>query len=93
VTISRTSRVVAAKRQVSSEIGGEVVILDLEAGVYFGLNEVGARIWSLLKDPVGVEDVCMVIVEDYDVTADRCREAVLALFQDLADRGLIEVVG
>jgi hypothetical protein len=48
---SRHSIVVATKDQVSSDLGGEVAILDLKAGVYYGLDTVGARIWNLIQEP------------------------------------------
>lgn len=38
--ISRNSVVVAARDQVSSDLGGEVAILDLKGGVYYGLQRV-----------------------------------------------------
>jgi hypothetical protein len=41
--MSSDSIVVAAKDQVSSDLGGEVAILDLKVGVYYGLDEVGAN--------------------------------------------------
>ena len=49
--------VVAAKDQMSSELAGEAVILDMESGTYFGLNEVGARVWSLIQEPRAVRDI------------------------------------
>src|SRR5262249_1448164 len=33
------------------ELGGEIVILNLETGVYFGLDQWGARIWRPLESP------------------------------------------
>jgi len=43
--VSGYSSVVATKTKVSSDLGGEAVILDLKSGVYYGLNDVGTRIW------------------------------------------------
>jgi hypothetical protein len=39
------------------ELEGEAVLLNLETGVYFGLNEVGTRIWSLLQERVSLKQV------------------------------------
>jgi hypothetical protein len=89
--VSERSVVSAAKDQISSNLGGEVAILDLDAGVYYGLDEVGARIWELVRDPRRVGEIQATIAEEYDVEPDRAKRDVLALLQQLADEGLLEV--
>jgi hypothetical protein len=89
--VSGGSTVVAAKNQVSSDLGGEVAILDLKAGVYYGLDAVGARIWSLIQEPRTVNEIRDILLEEYEVEPERCERDLLALLQKLADEGLIEV--
>ncbi len=90
-TLSAGSSVVATKDQVSSDLGGEVAILNLEADTYYGLDAVGARIWSLIQEPRTVEEIRDVLVSEYEVEPDRCESDLIALLQGLADEGLIEV--
>jgi hypothetical protein len=82
---------VAAKDQVSSDLGGEVAILHLEAGTYYGLDAVGARIWSLIQEPRSVEEIRDVLVSEYEVEPALCESDLIALLQRLADEGLVEV--
>jgi hypothetical protein len=82
---------VAAKNQVSSDLGGEVAILDLKAGVYYGLDAVGARIWSLIQEPRTVNEIRNILLEEYEVEPERCERDLLVLLQRLANEGLIEV--
>ena len=89
--VSGSSTVVAAKDQVSSDLGGEVAILDLKAGVYYGLDAVGARIWSLIEEPRTVNEIRGILLEEYDVEPERCERDLLALLRRLADEGLVEV--
>ena len=89
--VSGDSTVVAAKDQVSSDLGGEVAILDLKAGVYYGLDAVGARIWSLIQEPRTVNEIRNILLEEYEVEPERCERDLLVLLQSLADEGLIEV--
>lgn len=91
MSISGDSIVVAAKDQVSCDLAGEVAILDVKSGIYYGLNAVGARIWNLLQEPKVVWEVCETILEEYDVEADRGRRDILAVLQELFARGLIEI--
>jgi hypothetical protein len=90
-TVSQRSTVVVAKDQVSSDLGGEVAILDLKAGMYYGLDDVGARVWDLIQEPRNVSDIRDTILEEYNVRPERCERDLLALLQRLADEGLIEV--
>jgi hypothetical protein len=87
--ISTQSTVVASAHQVSSELGDEVVIMDLTTGVYHGLSSVGARAWSLVQQPVRVDAVRDRIMAEYDVDRSRCEADLLSLFDELKDKGLI----
>jgi hypothetical protein len=89
--VSELSTVVAARDQVSSDLGGEVAILNLRAGMYYGLDDVGARVWQLLQEPTVVGDLQATIAQEYEVEPTRAREDVLALLKQMADEGLIEV--
>jgi hypothetical protein len=88
--VSVDSSIVAAREQVSSDLGGEVAILDLKSGTYYGLDAVGARIWSLLQEPRTVEEIRDVLVREYEVDDERCERDLVALLQRLADEGLVE---
>ena len=83
--------VVAAKDQISRDLDGEAVILNMKSGVYCGLNEVGARIWQLIQEPTNLKDVLDTLIEEYNVEPERCEQEVLALLQEMSDNGLIEV--
>ena len=54
------------------ELAEEAVILSTKSGVYYGLDEVGARIWHLLKEPMTVQNLLDAILQEFDATADQC---------------------
>jgi hypothetical protein len=89
--IDESSVVVAAEHQTSAEVDGESVILDLEEGIYYGLNPVGARIWSEIQEATAVEEITAAITAEYDVDAGQCREDVISLLQDLHENDLIKI--
>ena len=91
-TVSTGSRVVVARDQVSTDLGGEeVAILSLKGGTYYGLDEVGARIWGLIQEPKTVEEIRDVLIEEYEVEPERCERDLISLLESLADEGLVEV--
>ena len=73
------------------DVGGETVILNLESGVYFGLDTVGARIWQLLSEGKTLAEVCEAMVDDYDVSHDDIQRDLLSLVEQLQSQHLIEI--
>lgn len=90
-TYLNDSIVVASTNQISSDLGEEVVILNLKDGVYHGLDSVGARIWNLLQESKSINDILNILLEEYDVEPERCERDLLALLEKLEQNGLIEV--
>ncbi|OLE35327.1 MAG: PqqD family protein [Bacillati bacterium ANGP1] len=89
--IATSSVVVATKDQVSSDLAGEAIVLSLRTAMYYGLDQVGARIWELVREPTRVADIRDAIACEYDVELERCERDVLGLLRQLATEGLIEV--
>lgn len=89
--VSSGSTVVAAREQVSSDLGSEIAILDFKAETYYGLEGVGARVWSLVQEPRTVAEVRDTLVNEYEVETGRCEQDLLSLLGKLSDKGLIEV--
>ena len=89
--LSGKSMVVVSQDQVSCDLSGESAILNLKAGVYYGLNEVGTSVWKLIQEPKRVSEIREAILEEYEVEPDRCEADIMTLLQDLLDNGLIEV--
>ena len=93
LVVSATTTVVASKDQVSCELAGEAAILNLKNSSYYGLDPVGARIWSLVQQRSTIGAVRDAIVAEFDVDAARCEQDVIELIEDLAGEGLVEVTG
>jgi hypothetical protein len=71
------------------DLEGESVILDLASGTYYGLNEVGTRIWVLLDEGRDEEGIAVALTAEYEVALEDARHHVRALLADLLARGLI----
>ena len=90
-SITIFSIIVAAKGQVSTDLGGEAVILGLESGTYFSLNDSGSIVWNMIQKPRPVAELRDAILDEYDVESDVCERDLLALLGQLSDEGLIIV--
>jgi hypothetical protein len=91
MTLSLDSKVIASSRQVGADLGEEIILLHLENGQYFGLEQVAATIWRLLESPRTVKEIEDVLLEQYDIDPEMCHAEVVGLLTDLMDQGLVEV--
>ena len=70
------------------ELAGEAVILDLNAGTYFGLNAVGTRIWQLLESDGRLRPVFDTLCREYDAPAAEIERDLLELVAQLVEARL-----
>lgn len=89
--ISNETVVVAVRDQVSSDLGGEAVILHLGKGAYYGVNEVGTFVWNLLQKPIKVSDIEEQVTHKYQVGMKVCETDLLELLHKLLRAKLIEI--
>lgn len=87
-----TDRISQSPGSVAREVGGELVLLQLDSGTYFGLNAVGGRIWELLEEgDRSVASLCDAIIDEFSAPRDVVENDILALTVSLLDQGLVEI--
>ena len=87
-----TDKLTTSDDVVAREVAGETVLLNLTSGTYFGLDEIGGKIWQWLEQGEcrTLADVCDRLVSEYEVSRETAEEDMLALAGDLAEHGLLE---
>ena len=75
----------------TTDLNGEIVMMDLEKGRYFSLNGVGSRIWEIIEEPIGINKIVDCLLEEYDVNRNECEENVLEFLGKLGDADIISV--
>ena len=89
ITIDSTLRV--PEDVLFHELSGEAVILNLVSGKYYGLDEVGTRMWTLLSEHGRLEPAYRALLEEYDVDQERLQADLIKLVEDLSAQGLVQV--
>jgi hypothetical protein len=74
---------------ISQEVSGETVLLDLESENYFGLDEVGTRIWQLIKETNDLNTIYNTLLSEYEVPAERLKQDLTTLLTEIEGLGLI----
>lgn len=81
----------ASKTQISSDLADEAVILSLKSGTYYGLNEVGAKVWQLIQQPQTLSSIREALLSEYDINVESCDRDLIELLTALKAAELIEV--
>ena len=91
--ISFHDRVTIPKDVLLSGLEGESVLLNLESERYFGLDEVGTRMFSVLTESNSIQAAYEVLLDEYNVDAESLRSDLISLIDNLVDQGLMEIAG
>lgn len=72
-------------------LGDETVMMSLSRNNYYGLDDVGSRIWQLLAQPQTIPLLCTSLQQEFAVDAETCQRDVTIFVQKLVDEGLVAV--
>ena len=78
---------VADPEVVASEVEGGAALLDLRSSQYYGLNPVGAFVWSQIQTPQTLNAIVNAVSQAFDVEAD-CRSDVEKLLSQFQEAGV-----
>ena len=87
--LSPTDRVRRRDGFLSAEIDGEVVALNAEKGICYGLDTIGSVIWAMIEKPVSIGDLCARLTARYRVDPATCARDVIDWLEDLRREGMI----
>lgn len=90
--IGPESRLRHRERVLTQRAGDSLVLLDVDGGEYFALDEVSGRVWDLCD---GLRDVAAIITAvstEYDAPAETIRADIEEFLQEMVDASLLVVV-
>ncbi len=88
---SLQQNITLSKEVLSQEVDGETVLLDLKSESYFGLDEVGTRIWQLLNDGSDLRSIFDTLHDEYDVGEKQLKKDLQDHLTQLVEAGLISL--
>lgn len=87
--VDLNSIITRSQELLTSEVDGEVVMMNIESGKYYGINSVGAEIWRLLENPVSVSNICGELVKTFEIDNPTCETEVLTFLGSLEAENLL----
>ena len=74
-----------------SQVGDELVLLDLATEQYFGLDSVGRTMWEQLTTAPSIADAVLALLTEYEIDRDRLLHDIGQLLGELVSRNLVEL--
>ncbi len=84
-------RVKVAQSVVYEVVEGQAVVLSLEGGQYFALNDSGTRIWQLIEELGDTDAILDQMESEFDADRVTLEGDLKRLLDGLAQRGLVDV--
>jgi hypothetical protein len=85
------NEITISKDVLAQEIDGETVLLDLASESFFGLDSISTRVWQLLNEGAGREQVVDTLLVEYEVERQVLEKDVADLLDRLVEAGLISL--
>ncbi len=83
--------VIKLKKTVSvADLSGEKAMIDFETGKYYLIKGTGNDIWDMIQEEISVAEIIDRLLEEYDVTREKCTESVLNFLENLKTKGFID---
>jgi hypothetical protein len=73
----------------TTRVGDETILLNLQTGMYHSLDPVGTRFLELLRNVGGLDAVQRTMLDEFDVAAEKLETDLLRLSQDMLAKGLL----
>ena len=75
----------------SATLDDEAVLLQSEAGMYYGMNEVATLLWERLEEPATVGALRDALLSEFDVDAAVAHRDLQRFLADVEATGLVEI--
>lgn len=89
--VSLADRVVVPQHVLVRFMDRESVLLNLETERYFGLDEMGTRMWQVVTAAPNVEAAVFQLHDEYDTTQETLQTHLTELLGRLVDNGLLSL--
>ena len=83
-------RLIRKPELIASDMDGDLVMMSIARGEYYGISGVGVRIWALLAEPVTVAGIVATLTREYAIDRERCQQDCRSFLAGLIERGLVD---
>jgi hypothetical protein len=92
MALDRTTVVCRSDDVNAAHVGEEMVMMRLESDYYYGMDDIGRRVWELLEEPMSAADLSERFMKEYKVSREECEADLLEFLIKLREEGIVRVV-
>ena len=92
MALDRTTVVRRSDDVNAAHVGEEMVMMRLESDYYYGMDDIGRRVWELLEAPMSATDLSEKLMKEYKVSQEECEADLLEFLTKLQEEGIVRVV-
>lgn len=89
--IPLNTRINRTEKVMFTQLDGDRLAIDSQAGCYYVLNETAGRVWDMLANAMTLEELCAGLQREYAVDGETCQREVAAILEGMAHAGLVQM--
>ncbi len=89
--ISNDSIISRNENMLFSKLDDELVMMSIQNNEYYGLDNIGTRIWEIIEKPISFSDLMKIILDEYEVNESQCKEDILEFLNLLIGKKAIVI--
>ncbi|MFZ6864650.1 PqqD family peptide modification chaperone [Undibacterium sp. Ji67W] len=90
ISLDMSSKFIRNPDLVAVPMDGDLVMMSISQGSYYGVNPVGSVIWEALQTPQTLEHLCQVVVKEFAVDADTCLKDVQTFVTQMLNAKVVQ---
>ena len=91
MTIGEGTVIARSSSVVASEVDGELMMMSIERGQYFSLNDVASDVWRRLAEPCAFGDLVEQLATSYDAPPDAIAADLRTLLERMRERDVVDL--
>lgn len=91
MAIDMNTFIVRDSEMMFTRMDNEIVVLNMSRNNYVGLDAIGGRIWELMQTPIRVHEICQLLGQEYEASAEQIESGVLTFLAELESEGMIRL--
>lgn len=89
--VTETTTILRSTGVLAAEVDGEIVMMSIELGRYYGLDDIGSDIWKRIEQPCSFGALVDALTAEYDADRGTIATDVAALLARMAEQGVVRL--
>ena len=86
------TKYIRTQENIGSKIKDEIVMVNVPQGKYYALNNVATSIWDIIETPHSLEEICQLLMSEYEIDQETCKTEVESFIQKLLKNQVVKEI-